>query len=214
MYTRRGSATATGYIATILIGMTGNAGVACRHIVTYVGLGSNVGDRLGWLRWAVEHLTLLSGGVRTSGVYETGYVGSEVAPQPMFLNAVAECIVAGSADELLVALQEIERDAGRSAVDRAGPRTLDLDLLLFDDLERSDPLLVLPHPRMWERAFVLAPLAELAPSLVGPSGEAVGAVATRLMQSQGPIRRIRESLPYGPFAGEQTWEHSVLRVRR
>ena len=106
--------------------------------------------------------------IATSRLYTTPPMGAE--DQPDFTNAVAMLDVDCSARELLDALLEIERRFGRdrSKEQRWGPRTLDLDLLLFGDLMIDEPGLIVPHPRMAERRFVLEPLADLAPSLVPP----------------------------------------------
>lgn len=126
----------------------------------FVGLGSNLGDRLDLLQRAVVLLGRTHGVavVRSSRVYETEPVGP---PQPRYLNAVVEVSTTLSARALLDACLAVERRLGRVRSDRWGPRTIDLDLLTFAD-ERIDlPGLVVPHPRMHERAFVLAPLLEL-----------------------------------------------------
>ena len=129
-------------------------------ITCYVGLGSNVGDRLEHLRRAVALLD--SGDVEVvvaSGVYETEAVGPE---QPDFLNAVVEARTALSAHDLLARLKEIEAEIGRTPSERWGPREIDLDLLTYGDETIEEDDLQVPHPRMGERAFVLVPLAEIA----------------------------------------------------
>jgi 2-amino-4-hydroxy-6-hydroxymethyldihydropteridine diphosphokinase len=129
----------------------------------YVALGANLGDREESIRRAVE----LLGATRVSTVIETEPWG--YADQPRFLNAVAELETDESPRELLDRLLEIERDLGRTREGpRYGPRTIDLDLLVYGDEERDEPGLVVPHPRLHERAFVLEPLAELAPELRHP----------------------------------------------
>jgi 2-amino-4-hydroxy-6-hydroxymethyldihydropteridine diphosphokinase len=135
----------------------------------YVGLGSNMGDRIATLRSAVDalrrlpHTQLLD----ASSVYETTAMGPAGAP---FLNAVVELETQLDPRRLLDALLVIEREHGRVRDTRWGPRTLDLDLLVYLDHDGSmvecvAPGLVLPHPRMLERDFVLAPLSDVAPSL-------------------------------------------------
>ncbi len=126
----------------------------------YLGLGSNLGDRLANLRRALEALE--AHGVRTrrsSRVYETDPVGGP--EQPDYLNAVIEVEIAGSARDLLSACLEVEEQMGRVREDRWGPRVIDLDVLTFDDQEIDEPDLQVPHPRIHERAFVLIPLLEL-----------------------------------------------------
>lgn len=126
----------------------------------FVGLGSNVGDRLAYLRGAVtalrDHAAVEI--VRASSVYETAPVGPE---QPDFLNAVVEVTTHLDARALLAVLKAIENRLGRVPRERWGPREIDLDLLLAGDEVVSDEHLQVPHPRMQERAFVLVPLAEL-----------------------------------------------------
>jgi 2-amino-4-hydroxy-6-hydroxymethyldihydropteridine diphosphokinase len=137
----------------------------------YVGLGSNLGDREGTLLAAVEALRVEPGVevVALSGLIETEPVG--VLDQPRFVNAVVALDTTLPARDLLELLLEIERRFGRTreGVPAQGPRTLDLDLLLYGDDEIDEPGLQVPHPRMHERAFVLGPLAEIAPRLEIPS---------------------------------------------
>jgi 2-amino-4-hydroxy-6-hydroxymethyldihydropteridine diphosphokinase len=146
--------------------------------VVYIGLGSNLGDRDENLRRALERLSEL-GPVRSSSFHETDPVG--VTDQPKFLNAAAELSTDLSAGDLLKALLAIERELGRdrSREERWGPRTLDLDLLLYDDLVIDEPGLTVPHPRLAERRFVLEPLQELAPGLVLPDGAPVRDLLSR-----------------------------------
>jgi 2-amino-4-hydroxy-6-hydroxymethyldihydropteridine diphosphokinase len=124
----------------------------------YVGLGSNLGDRESLIRRAAE----LVGAVRVSSIRETEPWGYE--DQPRFLNAVAEVETGLDARSFLVHLLDVERRLGRERVGpRWGPRTIDLDLLLYGDERVDEPGLQVPHPRLHERLFVLQPLAELAP---------------------------------------------------
>jgi 2-amino-4-hydroxy-6-hydroxymethyldihydropteridine diphosphokinase len=138
----------------------------------FVGLGSNLGDRERNIREAVERLRKI-GAVRLSTLRDTDPVG--VADQPNFLNAVAELSSELPARELLDRLLEIERELGRDRAKegRWGPRTIDLDLLLYGDEVIDEPGLTLPHPRLAERRFVLEPLHELAPELVLPDGRRI-----------------------------------------
>ncbi|MGO4701562.1 2-amino-4-hydroxy-6-hydroxymethyldihydropteridine diphosphokinase [Dyella sp. 2RAB6] len=132
----------------------------------YVALGSNLGDSRRYLSEAIEAMARLpSTRVEArSRVYRTPPWG--MLEQPPFLNAAVRLDTALSADELLDALLAIERAAGRSREgERWGPRTLDLDLLHMDGVRLAGERLTLPHPRIAERAFVLLPLAELAPTL-------------------------------------------------
>ncbi len=146
--------------------------------VAYVGLGSNLGDREPLIRRAAE----LVGARRLSSIVETepwGYV-----EQPRFLNAVAEVETPLDARGFLALLLDVERRLGRRRVGpRWGPRTIDLDLLLFGDEEIDEPGLVVPHPHLAERPFVLEPLAELAPSRRIPGFGTVQAVLAGLQSS-------------------------------
>ena len=129
----------------------------------FVGLGSNLGDRLAFLRTGLRYLPDV---VAVSPVYETEPVGGPPG-QDRYLNLVAELWSSASARQLLEASQRAEAAAGRARDVRWGPRTLDVDVLLVGDLTIDQPDLQVPHPRMWERGFVLVPLADLAPALVG-----------------------------------------------
>ncbi len=140
----------------------------------FIGLGANLGDPRAQLDAAVHALAALPELelLAVSSTYESDPVGP-VKDQPAFLNAVAEVATTRSPQALLVALHEIENALGRTRGVRFGPRTCDLDLLLYDDVESDDPALLLPHPRLAERRFVLDPLSELAPMLVLPDGRLV-----------------------------------------
>ncbi len=139
-------------------------------LYAYVGLGSNMGDRAGYLLLAVRGL--MDAGLkvrRLSSVYETEPV--DIIEQPAFLNMIAE--LEGDSlpapEQLLARLLRIEYLLGRRRDVRRGPRTIDLDLLLYGDELRATEFLTLPHPRIAERRFVLVPLAELVPHLLHPS---------------------------------------------
>lgn len=136
-------------------------------MIAYVGIGANLGDAQANVLDAVRRLALLDGTmvVETSGLYRTAPVDSS---GPDYINAVACIDTAFDPFELLAALQDIEQAHGRERPYRNAPRTLDLDLLLYGDQIISSESLVVPHPRMHERGFVLAPLAEVAPDLVIP----------------------------------------------
>lgn len=134
--------------------------------VAYVALGSNLGDRREHLRDAVRSLP---GVRRVSSVYETAPVGGP--EQGPYLNCVVEIDTDLDPHDLLAACQAVERAAERVRTVRWGPRTLDADVLLYDEIEVDTPDLVIPHPRMHRRRFVLAPLAELAPGRCPPGWE-------------------------------------------
>src|SRR5262245_14678308 len=136
----------------------------------YLALGSNLGDRQRYLDRAVARLRAAPR-ITVRGVspyYETAPVGGP-AGSGAYLNAVAEAETTLSAEGLLRTLLDVERSFGRVRGEPNAPRTLDLDLLLYDDLVRPGPDPVVPHPRMHERRFVLQPLADLAPDLVHPT---------------------------------------------
>lgn len=145
--------------------MAGRA-VRLRMGTAFVGLGANLGDRLGTMRRAVRRLGDLGEVTALSSVYETDPVG--YAEQPSFLNAVARLTTPLEPGPLVRALLGIEADLGRVRTFPNAPRLLDLDLLFYDDLVLAIPDLTLPHPRLHQRAFVLVPLAEIAPDLDHP----------------------------------------------
>lgn len=129
----------------------------------FLGLGSNLGDRRRYLRDAVVNLPDV---IRVSPVYETDPVGGPPG-QDSYLNLVVELSTDRTARQLLALARAAEETAQRVRHERWGPRTLDVDVLLVGDMIINDADLVVPHPRMWERAFVLVPLYDLAPDIVG-----------------------------------------------
>jgi len=135
------------------------------HIV-YLALGSNLGDRRGNLAAALQQLREVITIETVSSVYETEPIG--YLEQPRFLNIACCGKTWLSAQELLHSTQAIEVAIGRQPTFRNGPRPIDIDILLYDDLHMQDNQLTIPHPRMAERAFVLAPLAEISPNVVNP----------------------------------------------
>jgi 2-amino-4-hydroxy-6-hydroxymethyldihydropteridine diphosphokinase len=136
-----------------------------------------MGDREAHLRRAVGALPDLVG---LSPVYETEPVGGP-AGQGAYLNLVAELATEMSGRELLTLARRLEDAAGRVRTVKDGPRTLDVDVLLVGDLVIDEPELVVPHPRMWERRFVVEPLADLAPDLVPPSVRIASGGEVRLL---------------------------------
>ena len=153
----------------------------------YVALGANIGEPAATVLGAFTALGGLpeSRVMRTSSLYRTIPVG--LRNQPDFINAAAVLETALSAEALLEALLDLENRFGRHRRDRNGPRTLDLDLLLYNDSEVNLPRLTVPHPRLHLRAFVLCPLAEIAPDLTIPGR---GSVAAWLpaVANQGIVR--------------------------
>jgi 2-amino-4-hydroxy-6-hydroxymethyldihydropteridine diphosphokinase len=144
----------------------------------FLGLGSNLGERE---RALDEGLRLLAAGgfrvERRSSLWLTAPLGGP--PQGDFLNAAVQGRTALSPEELLRACLEAERELGRVRLVRNGPRTLDLDILFYGDLQRDQPGLVIPHPRLHERRFVLAPLAEIAPLFRHPG---LGSTVAELLE--------------------------------
>lgn len=132
----------------------------------YIALGSNLGDRAETLQAAVGRIGRFLDVTRTSSVYETDPVGGP--DQPRYLNAVVGGTTDLSPSQLLTALQVVEDEFGRERPVRNAPRTLDLDILLYDDLVVNQPDIIIPHPRMHERWFVLVPLAEVASDFEHP----------------------------------------------
>ncbi|MGE3776235.1 MAG: 2-amino-4-hydroxy-6-hydroxymethyldihydropteridine diphosphokinase [Pirellulaceae bacterium] len=147
-----------------------------------IGLGANVGDRIGQAERAVARLTELAAlrVIRCSRWYMSRAVGGP-SDQPEYLNAVVSCEASCSATDLLAHLQRIENELGRVRTVRWGPRRIDLDLLLYDELVGSWPELILPHPRMAFRRFVLGPACEVAPDwLHPPTGQTLCQLLKRL----------------------------------
>ena len=131
-----------------------------------VGLGSNVGDRLAHLQTAAQRLAKIGHVERSSHVYETAPVGGP--PQDAFLNAAVLLRYEGTAIDLLDALQAIELVLGRTREVRWGPRTIDLDILFIEGMALENERLVVPHPRLAERAFALRPLVDVLPEAIDP----------------------------------------------
>ena len=133
--------------------------------IAYIGLGSNQGDRAGYIQSAVAALQEKGASViKKSTIIETDPVGGP--PQNIFLNAVIKVSTELSPLELFSLCQSIEKELGRVRDVVNGPRTIDLDILLYDRLVIDTPQLQIPHPRMFERAFVLEPLREIEPGLL------------------------------------------------
>jgi 2-amino-4-hydroxy-6-hydroxymethyldihydropteridine diphosphokinase len=164
-----------------------------------VSLGSNLGDRAARLTAAVAALRATPGisEVVLSSVYQTDPVGPP--PQGPYLNAAARFETSLAAEALLSRLLEIESEqARRRTSERFGPRTLDLDLLLFGDRSIDEPGLVVPHPRMHQRAFVLEPLSEIAGSWLHPVlGETIAALAERVRDPTAVRRLLAEVTEVG-----------------
>ena len=149
-------------------------------ITAYVALGANLADPVAQVRAGIEALAVLPGTrlIAQSSLYRTAPVG--YADQPDFINAVAAVETHLSPRELLNALLATEHDHGRVRAFANAPRTLDLDVLLYADARIHEEGLTIPHPRMHERAFVLVPLAEIAPQCVIPGRGSVSALLPAL----------------------------------
>jgi 2-amino-4-hydroxy-6-hydroxymethyldihydropteridine diphosphokinase len=150
--------------------------------LAYLSLGSNVGDRVAHLRDAIARLESIGRVVSVSSFYETEPV--EVTDQPWFLNCAVGLETALTAEQLMARLLQIEQKMGRRRIQKKGPRTIDIDILLFDDLILDSPDVTIPHPAMQERRFVLEPLAEIAAEARHPG-------------MKKTIREMLEELPAG-----------------
>ncbi|MFZ1005246.1 MAG: 2-amino-4-hydroxy-6-hydroxymethyldihydropteridine diphosphokinase [Candidatus Sulfotelmatobacter sp.] len=150
--------------------------------VVYLSLGSNVGDRDAQLREAQARLSGEGRIVTASAFYETEPV--EFTDQPWFLNCAVALETSATPQELIGAILGIEKKMGRQRLQNKGPRTIDIDILLFGDTALNSPQLTIPHPAMQHRRFVLEPLAEIAPEVLHPV-------------LKKTIRELRDALPRG-----------------
>jgi len=150
--------------------------------MVYLSLGSNLGDRAGNLRSAIERLGTLGEVVGFSSFYETEPV--EVTEQPWFLNCAVKLDTEKMPRQLLAGILAIEREMGRHRAQHKGPRTIDIDIVLFGNSIVRTAGLIIPHPAMQERRFVLEPMSEIAPDVRHP-------------KLQRTIRELRDALPPG-----------------
>lgn len=154
----------------------------------FIGIGSNLGDRRATL---VRAVGLLGGPVCAAPLYETTPVGGP-SGQPDFLNSVLQIEIGRSPNSLLARLQQIETTLARVRQEPCGPRTLDFDLLLYGSEVIQSPELVIPHPRLHLRGFVLVPLSELARNVVHPVlGQSIGALCEQWAKSGTQDRVVR-----------------------
>jgi len=160
-------------------------------VIYYLSLGSNLGDRRGELRLAVDFLRTLGSVERISGIYETEPQGMSVAG--LFLNLAAALETPLEPEALLASIKAYESSRGRDLENsHCQPRPIDIDILLAGKCELDTPALTVPHPRVTERAFVLLPLAEIAPGACHPqSGKTVAELAAPWRDDRG-VRRIGE----------------------
>jgi 2-amino-4-hydroxy-6-hydroxymethyldihydropteridine diphosphokinase len=154
-----------------------------------IALGSNLGDRRAHLEWAIGQLASRLSQLRASSFHETAPEGVE-GPQPPYLNAAVVGHTALAPRALLDLLLDLERSRGRTRPARRAPRTLDLDFILYADRVIDEPGLTIPHPEFHRRAFVLDPLAEIAPDWVDPrTGKTVGELASKTPRAGGACAR-------------------------
>jgi 2-amino-4-hydroxy-6-hydroxymethyldihydropteridine diphosphokinase len=158
------------------------------HVV-YLSVGSNVGDREAQLREAQARLGAVGRVVAVSSFYETEPV--EFTKQPWFLNCALALETSRTPQQLIAAILRIEEEMGRRRVQKKGPRAIDIDILLFDDVILDSPELTIPHPTLHQRRFVLEPVAEIAPEALHP-------VLNRT------IRKLRDALPPGQVVRKLT----------
>ncbi len=156
-------------------------------VKTYISLGSNMGERQKYLKQAMalineqEDIRI----VKVSRLYETAPVGK--TDQNWFLNAVVQLDTSLSPEVLLQILQKIEHDLDRKRDIRWGPRTIDLDIIAYGQIELTGPSLTIPHPRAHQRAFVLMPLSDIDPSFSFPNGEKISSLLAELNNSKQQV---------------------------
>ena len=165
--------------------------------LAYIGFGSNIGDKFSYIQRAITALSEIAGITlqEVSSLYETAPVGNEA--QDDFLNGVVSIRTPHSPHNLLYMLKQIETNIGREHRIRWGPREIDMDILIYDDLCVETPNLTIPHPEMHLRRFVLVPLAEIAPDLVHPIfNETIQTLLAHLEDDRSVVKA--EGLSYRP----------------
>jgi 2-amino-4-hydroxy-6-hydroxymethyldihydropteridine diphosphokinase len=162
-------------------------------ITAFLSLGSNLGDRIDNLKSGLGRLsTPRCSASRKSSIFETEPV--DYLDQPLFLNCVVEVATPLTPLDLLRRVQEIEAACGRVRTVPKGPRTLDIDILLYGDLVMNTSELTIPHPALLQRRFVLEPLAELAPEMIIPGTSHTVTAALALLPATPAVRRIAQKL--------------------
>lgn len=157
--------------------------------IVYLGLGSNLGDRRGHLAHGLRRLDEVYGLTGISSVWETDPVGYQ--DQPRFLNLVARLETGAGPRSVLETARAIEKERGRERTEKNGPRTLDIDVLLYGDRVVDEDGLEVPHPRMHQRAFVLVPLLELDPAIEDPrSGERFARMEAAAPSSRSGMEQV------------------------
>ena len=158
----------------------------------YLGLGTNLGDRLGHLRNAVAALARCCRVTAVSKVYETAPIG--ITDQPAFLNIALKAETDLETLDLLTTVKDMEIALGRTQTVRWGPRVIDIDILLYDDRQMNEPALDVPHPRLCERRFALAPLADVAADVIHPAnGQTIAQLLDRL-PNDDDVKVLSDSL--------------------
>jgi 2-amino-4-hydroxy-6-hydroxymethyldihydropteridine diphosphokinase len=170
-----------------------SSGVSAQLVESFIGLGSNLGDREAMIRRALARIAAVPGvhAAAGSSLYESAPWG--FTAQPAFINAVVRVQTSLGPIQLFLALGQIEKELGRTPTFRWGPREIDLDLLLYGDYEIKRRGLIVPHPSMHERAFVLAPLRELNPEYRFPSGLTIDEALASLGDGQS-VKRLEGSV--------------------
>lgn len=169
-------------------------------ITAYLGLGSSLGDRSAHLRDALRRLETSGPGLRitaVSPVYQTPHLGRKPGDDsryPPHLNLVARIATDLTPEDLLSRIHAVETEGGRQRAERWGPRTIDVDILLYGEAEIETPTLTLPHSGIAERAFVIVPLSDLAPDLCLPDGRSTAALRRSATICSQSIERVDDGL--------------------
>ena len=181
-----------------------------KPVTAYLGLGANMGDRQGNLDRALELLSQRLSVNKVSSIYDTEPVGN--INQPRFLNLVCQVSTSLAPAELLTLAKNIESKLGRTPARPNAPRPIDIDILFYGDQVVETPELVIPHPRLTERAFVLVPLAEIAPDLKHPvKGQTVRELLKAVTEKQGVLKWGNKGKQNTAYAGIKNKEGECTR---